>query len=171
MVQINCRCPTRFSIRSPTFQHIKTICFFALQIQMFVIMPETPPYMLVTNFESLMKKLECDANKTVAWFKCNSMKLNPEKSRLICGHKYESMLANIGGQTIMESRQEKLLGVLLDSSINFKNHVRNLYKKAGSKLNELSCKCKILPFYKRRLLMNSFFSTLNLHTVPSYYTL
>ena len=35
------------------------------------------------NLESLMKKLECDANKAVAWFKCNFMKLNPEKSHLV----------------------------------------------------------------------------------------
>ena len=100
-----------------------------------------------TNLESLMKKLECDGNKAVAWFKCNSMKLNPEESHLlICGHKYECMLANIGGQTIIESCQEKLLGVLLYSSINFEDHVRNLCKKAGSKLNALSRQCKILPF-------------------------
>ena len=109
-----------------------------------------------TTVHACDTNLECDANK--AWFKCNSM--NPEKSHLlICGHKYECMLANIGGQTIIESRQEKLLGDLLDSSINFENHVRNLCKKAGSKLNALSRQCKILPFHKRKLLMNSFFDS------------
>ena len=61
--------------------------------------------------------------------------------------------------TIIESRQEKLQGVLLESSINFENHVRNFCKKAGSKLNALSRQCKILPFHKRKLLMNSFFDS------------
>ena len=85
--------------------------------------------------------------------------MNPEKSVLICGHKYECVLANIGGQTVIESHQEKHLGVLLDSSIYFENHVRNLCKKAGCKLNALSRQCKILPFHKRKWLMNSFFDS------------
>ena len=38
---------------------------------------DTTAHACDTNLEVLMKKLECDASKAVAWFKCNSMKVNP----------------------------------------------------------------------------------------------
>ena len=58
-----------------------------------------------------MEKLEYAANNAVDWFKYNCMKLNPDKCHLlICGDKEECILANIGGELVIESHQEKLLG-------------------------------------------------------------
>ena len=107
-----------------------------------------------------MEKLEYAANNAVDWIKCNYMKLNPDKCHLlICGDKEECLSANIGGELVIESHQEKLLGVQIDSKLKFDNHVKNLCKKAGKKLNVLGRQCNILPFHKRRILMNSFFNS------------
>ena len=44
-----------------------------------------------------MKKLEYAAEKAIDWFEYNRMKLNSSKCHLlVCGHKYESMIAKIG---------------------------------------------------------------------------
>ena len=42
------------------------------------------------------------------------------------------------GSFIKESDQEKLLGVTLDKTLNFKTHVTNLCKKASQKLHALA---------------------------------
>ena len=45
-----------------------------------------------------------------------------------------------------------------DSKLKFENHVKNLCKKAGEKLNALGRQCNILPFHQRKILINSFFN-------------
>ena len=107
-----------------------------------------------------MDKLEYAANNAVVWFKYNYMKLNPDKCHLLIGgDKEECILANIGSELVIESLQKILLGVLINSQLKFENHVKNLCKKAGKKLNALGRQCNILPFHKRRILMNSFFNS------------
>ena len=113
-----------------------------------------------TSLEALVERLECAAKKAVDWFKHNHMKLNPDKCHLlICGHKYECILANIEGATVIESYKEKLLGIYIDRDLTLENHVQYLCKNAGRKLNALARVCKILPFYKRKMIMNSFFDS------------
>ena len=113
-----------------------------------------------TSLKVLMERLECAANKAVDWFKHNHLKLNPSKCHLlICGHKYECILAEIDGTTIIESYEEKLLGIYIGRDLTLENHVNYLCQNAGRKLNALARLCNILPFYKRKLLMNSFFDS------------
>ena len=51
-----------------------------------------------------MKKLENAAEKAIDWFEYNGMKLNSSKCHLlVCGHKYESMIAKIGNEQIIET--------------------------------------------------------------------
>ena len=48
------------------------------------------------------------------------MKLNQEKCHLLVSrHKHENIWAKIGQTKIWESRKQKLLGVEIDSSLNF----------------------------------------------------
>ena len=88
------------------------------------------------------------------------MKLNPNKCHLlICGHKYGCILANIEGATVIESYEQKPLGIYAGRDLTLEYHVQYLCKNAGRKLNPLAGLSKILPFYKRKLLMNSFFDS------------
>ena len=53
-------------------------------------------------------------------------------------------------------------GVLLtqiDAELKFDAHLKLVCKKASSKLSALARQCVILPFHKRRILMNAFFSS------------
>ena len=111
--------------------------------------------------EVLVERLECAANIAVVWFKHNHVKLNPDKCYLlVCGYKHECFLAIIGGASVIESYEENFLGISIDRDLTFENHVNNLCRNAGKKLNELSRQCKILPFYKCKTLMNAFFDSL-----------
>ena len=57
---------------------------------------------------------------------------------LVFGNKDDEVTVNISGSLIKESDEEKLLGVTLDKTLNFKNHLSNLCKKASQKLHALA---------------------------------
>ena len=60
---------------------------------------------------------------------------------------------------IENSNCERLLGVKIDSKLNFKEHLDEIIKKASRKIIALSCITPYMDIAKRRLLMNSFFTS------------
>ena len=63
------------------------------------------------------------------------MKLNEDKCHLlVSGYKFENIWAKIGKTKIWESKSQKQLGVEIDRTLNFNDHVRTLCNKAGKKL-------------------------------------
>ena len=57
--------------------------------------------------------------------------MNEGKSHLLVGgEKHESIWAKIGDVRIWESNKQKLLGVHIDRTLSFDEHVSNLCKKA-----------------------------------------
>ena len=55
------------------------------------------------------------------------MKINSDKCHhLVCGHKYERMIANIGDEQTMESNIVKLFGVNIDSGLSIKDHLSTI---------------------------------------------
>ena len=56
------------------------------------------------------------------------------------------------------SNCERLLGVKIDSKLNFKEHLDRIIEKASRKINALSRITPYMNIAKRRLLMNSFFA-------------
>ena len=54
---------------------------------------------------------------------------------------------------------EKLLGITIDSKLNFKEHLEGIIKKASRKVNVLSRISPYMNLTKRKLLMNSFFAS------------
>ena len=60
-------------------------------------------------------------------------------------------------EKIKNSELEKLLGIKLDSKLNFYSHIHDICQKAGQKLNAASRITHNMDFSKRRLLVNAFF--------------
>ena len=112
------------------------------------------------RLDILMDRLERTAQIALYWFEYNGMKLNASKSHLlVCGHKYESMSAKIGNESVIASHCVKLLGMSIDSNLSFEKHMDIVCRNASRKLNALARQCSILPFYRRKLLMNAFFKS------------
>ena len=66
---------------------------------------------------------------------------------------------HIGPFEIKNTNCEKLLGIKVNSRLNFNEHLDGIIKKASREINALS---RITPFMninKRRILMNSFFNS------------
>ena len=64
----------------------------------------------------------------------------------------------VSGQNwwICESIKQKLLGVHVDKTLSFDEHVSNLCKKAGRKLSVLARLSSYMTLTQRRVLMKSF---------------
>ena len=100
---------------------------------------DTTFYACDRNLNDLINRLEHDSFLATEWFENNSMKLNDDKCHLlVSGHKYENVWTQIGKAKIWESKTQKLLGVEIERTLNFDEHVKSLCKKAGRKLSVLS---------------------------------
>ena len=65
---------------------------------------------------------------------------------------------------IKNSEYEKLLGIKVDTKLNFNEHLNDIISKASRKVNALSrvCQCFVMPYMslsKKKILMNSFFNS------------
>ena len=58
--------------------------------------------------------------------------------------------------TIKNVSEEKILGITVDNKLTFKNHLKNICKKANQKLNALARITKFTSPFQRKTLLNSF---------------
>ena len=95
------------------------------------------PYLSADNIKDVIKKLDIDSIKLFNWFSKNQMKVNKDKCHLILSNnEHESI--KLDDTEIENSNREKLLGIKIDSKLNFKEHLDGIIKKARRKVNALS---------------------------------
>ena len=101
----------------------------------------------------VLEKLEHDLFRL---FKENHhMKANPDKYHLLVTISALTSV-NINGFQIINSTEEKLLGIKFDSELSFENHVSSLCKKASRKLHALTRIVNYMNLFKRIDLMKTF---------------
>ena len=69
------------------------------------------------------------------------MKLNEDKCHfMIFGERTNQEVSmNIGSCAVNNSKEEKLLGILIDANLSFEKHISNICQKAGKKLGFYHC--------------------------------
>ena len=85
------------------------------------------------------------------------MKANKDKCHLLISNK-EKVSMKIDNIELENTSSEKLLGIIIDRKLNFKEHLEGILKKASRKVNVLSRITPYMNLTKRKLLMNSFFT-------------
>ena len=124
--------------RTPTLIYINDVFYLVKDTEICNYADDTTIFACGSDLGSVLESLEGDAALLSLWFENNYMKMNEDKSHLLVfGNKDNEVTVNISGSFIKESDQEKLLGVTLDKTLNFKTHVNNLCKKASQKLHAL----------------------------------
>ena len=83
------------------------------------------------------------------------MKANPDKYHLLVTINALTSV-NINGFQIINSNEEKLLGIKFDSELSFENHVSSLCKNASRKLHALTRIVNYRNPFKRTNLMKNF---------------
>ena len=65
------------------------------------------------------------------------MVLNPGKSHYMCLGKNldDDEVLNFNNLTVKSSKEVEIFGVKIDNNLNFNNHIKSIYRKAGQKLS------------------------------------
>ena len=92
------------------------------------------------------------------------MKANASNCHLLVARDTD-VTTKIGEFDVKNSKEEKLLGVKIDSKFSFENHISSLYEKASQKLHALARVVNCMDLAKRASLMKAFITS-SLITVP-----
>ena len=99
-------------------------------------------YRAADTTEEVIKLLERDSTMLFKWFSDNQMKANISKCHLLVNKKGEVVI-NLGETEIKNSEYEKLLGIKVDTKLNFNEHLNDNIGKANRKINALS---RVVPY-------------------------
>ena len=119
---------------------------------------ENTPYVEANNIDKVIKILENDSIWLFQWFSDNQIKANKNEC-LLAINDNEKVSVNIDDIEIENTSSGKLLGIIIDSKLNFKQHLEGIIKKFSRKVNVLSRITPYVNLVKPNLLMISFFTS------------
>ena len=119
---------------------------------------DTTPFIVENDIDKTITSLEEVSKTLFDWFKNNRLKSNADKCHALVSTN-ASVNIKIGDYIISNSKCEKLLGIKLDSNLNFNTHITDLCKKASRKVSALARVTPFMEIEKRKLLMNAFFTS------------
>ena len=111
------------------------------------------------NLSEIKNNLQEGLDVTIKWFELNSMKANPDKFQFIIlnrnGKSIDTEL-NVGKIAIKNKDSVKLLGVIIDKQLLFKNHINAICEKGEKRLLALMRVRKFLDEKQTSVLANSY---------------
>ena len=117
---------------------------------------DTTPYSCGTNIPTIViSELKAISTKVFHWFGSNHMKANPGKCHLLLSTKSPEVVS-IDGILTKSSTAETLLGITIDSELNFDNHLSAICSKVSRKINPLGRIANYMSLEKRRTVMKTF---------------
>ena len=116
---------------------------------------DTTPYSCGTDIPTVISELQDISTKVFNWFGNNHMKANPGKCHLLLSTKSPEVVS-IDGIQITSSTAETLLGITIDSELNFENHLSAICNKVSRKINALGRIANYIPLEKHRIVMKTF---------------
>ena len=116
---------------------------------------DNTPYLTNESIEILISNLEIEINTLNNWFKSNYLSSNDDKNKLLVTNS-NPVSAKVGNEVIKSSISVKLLGIMLDSKLTFKDHVTKMCKKISNKIHALGRVAKYMDSKKIKLIMQTF---------------
>ena len=114
------------------------------------------PYGAVNTINEVIQSVEHDTMMLLQWFSDNQMKANIIKCRLPVNKKDEVAI-RIGDTEIKNSEYEKLLGIKVDTNLNFNEHLNYTISKASRKVNALLRVIPYMSLSKKKKTASLFF--------------
>ena len=111
------------------------------------------------SIEEVILKLQNDSSSLMKWYESNYLKPNPDKWHLLLSDKGNDHTIKIGTEIILNSKEEKFLGVYFDNKLNFNTHLRKLCKKASQKIHALARLPSLMSMRQRKIIMNGFINS------------
>ena len=116
------------------------------------------PYKTANTIDEVIQSLEHVSMMLFQWFPDNQMKANISKCHLLVNKKNEVTI-RIGDTEVKKSEYEKLLGIKVDTKLNFNEHLNDIISKASRKVNALSRVMPYMNLSKKKKLVSSFFNS------------
>ena len=123
------------------------------------------------EMERLLDILEKETETATKLFKQNETIVNPDKFQaMVLGrHKQkETINLTINGAEIKGQNSVTLLGDEIDNELNFNNHISEIYKKAGNKINAISRIQCLLGQKEKEAFVSTFCKLLYNNTIETY---
>ena len=118
---------------------------------------DTTFYSCNKSLQKVVENLEHDSGIALKWFQDNYMKLNSDKCHLlIAGSKHVEQSVTIGGREILETNEQRLLGIHIGKNLNFEAHISNICLQANNKLTAIARYSNLVSFQKLRILIKAF---------------
>ena len=143
------------SISGPLFFNIFISDLFVDDIDLANYVDDTAPYAYDLKLDKVFESLEKNIDKLFDWFSDNFLKADSDKCHLLINTD-ENFALKIKNETITNSSNEKLLGILFNNKFDFDERVTLLCRKASHKLTALARVAQYMNLAQRRLIMNAF---------------
>ena len=100
---------------------------------------ENTLYNSVSDLEKVKQTLRQDSQIITKWFYENYMVLNSGKCHFMClGQNTVNEIFVYDNTEMKNSKEEKILRLIIDNKLRFKSHAKNICKKASQKIWALS---------------------------------
>ena len=113
-----------------------------------------------SSLNELISELEKEGNIATQWFRDNSMIVNPEKFLAIIidrkNQKNNSQKLTVDEKVTTSFENVTLLGLEVNSKLNFDEHVSKLCNKSAGQLNALCRIGHLIGLEERKVLMKLF---------------
>ena len=106
---------------------------------------DTNVFITGRNVTDLAITLNSELQKLVQWLQCNKLSLNISKTHYMIFSKHDSNVNNINitinSQSIQKVNSTQFLGITIDESLSWKQHITNTRQKISKSIGIL-CKCR-----------------------------
>ena len=136
-------------------------------IHFFLFADDTNIYFESDNLLKVEKIVNEELKKLNSWLNLNRLSLNVSKTNFIIFHPYNKprkhhITLKINRKAINEKDHIKYLGIIIDSCLNWKQHILIISRKFSRCICIL---CKLRPFLNTNNLKNLYYSLLYSHLV------
>ena len=130
--------------------------FLFLLLEIVNYADDNSPFTTAPTIPGVLSKLENESITLLNWVRNNGLKANPDKFHLLLSDPNEELSIKVENCNLKNSKDKKLLGIIIDNKLTFKNHVESLCAKASQKLHALSRVSNFMTLKQRKIIMNTF---------------
>ena len=136
-------------------------------LDIYLFADDTNIYFEDESLKNLEKKVNKELDNLYLWLSVNRLSLNIDKTNFVIFHPYNKPLKynvtiKINKKAISEKKSIKYLGVLIDSTLSWKEHVLHLSKKLSRSVGILY---KLRPFVTTKIMKNIYYALFYSHVV------
>ncbi|KAL9985372.1 hypothetical protein ACROYT_G007767 [Oculina patagonica] len=130
---------------------------------------DTTTYASDTNTAALELSLNQDLQKLSSWFSSNHLSINHNKTQtMLLGKSSDQPVFHLGGSPIDIKDSLKILGVLIDNKLSFKEHISAVLTKVYAKIGALRRLKRLVPADVALLLYKAYILPHMEHCSPHF---